>query len=77
MLNNLPQNSADFMILSEAAKIVARHPDTLKKWIRDRKLVGRKVVGRWMVSRESLATLMAGDADPIAETDPHTNGSHE
>jgi hypothetical protein len=52
---------------------MSRHPDTLKKWIREGRLVGRKVVGRWMVSQASLAVLMAGDPDPIRKTD----ASHE
>jgi hypothetical protein len=67
----LPPERPDLILLGEAARIVQRHPDTVKKWIREGRPAGsRKVVGRWMVSRESLAALMAGPAPTSIDRDP-------
>jgi ADP-ribose pyrophosphatase YjhB (NUDIX family) len=56
----IPFDRAEAATLREAAEIAGRTPETLRLWasLHD---IGRRIGGRWLVSRVALAMWLDGD----------------
>lgn len=55
--------------IPELARVVGRHPETLRRLARTDELPGvYRLGGRWMISREAADRLrkVTGDRDPVA-----------
>lgn len=49
------------LTVPEAARRVARNPETLRRWIREGKLRSRKIGTQHIIEEEDLQAVMAGD----------------
>jgi len=47
--------------LGEAAAALGVHVETMRKWLNDGTVAGRKVGGTWFVSRRELERLVGAD----------------
>jgi hypothetical protein len=59
-----PFNRAEVLSIDEAARIAGKSPRTLREWclLKD---IGRRIGGRWAVSRIALAMLLDDDQDAL------------
>lgn len=51
----------DYLTLKEAAKYLKRHPSTLRRWIKERKLKATKLAGKYgvfLIDRNDLMEFM-------------------
>lgn len=51
----------DFLTVKEAAKHLKRHPSTIRRWIKERKLPARKLAGKYgvyLISRSDILEFM-------------------
>jgi hypothetical protein len=60
-----PFNRAEVLSIEEAADIAGRSVRTLREWCQLHD-IGRRIGGRWAVSRVALATLLEGDKNALA-----------
>lgn len=51
--------------VEQAAKILQLHPDTVRIWLRDGRLRGRKMGRVWRIAAEELRRLSEAPAEPI------------
>lgn len=52
------------LTVPEAAKRTGRHPETIRRWIREGKLAARKVGTQHVIDEEDLAAIEAVDVLP-------------
>lgn len=55
------ENNQDILTVKEAAKMLEKHPETIRRWIKAKKLPARKVAGEYglyLVSRQDLLEYM-------------------
>jgi hypothetical protein len=59
-----PFNRAEAISVDEAARIAGRSPRTIREWcqIYD---IGRRIAGRWAISRIALQMLLDGDGEGL------------
>lgn len=60
----LPYDRREAANIAEAAQIANRSKRTVRDWAMLH-LLGRKIAGRWMVSRVALAMFLDGDRDAL------------
>ncbi|MEJ2441743.1 MAG: helix-turn-helix domain-containing protein [Patescibacteria group bacterium] len=51
----------DYLTVKETAKYLKKHPDTIRRWIRERKLRAQKLAGKYgvyLISRNDLLEFM-------------------
>jgi len=51
----------DYLTVKETAKYLKKHPDTIRRWIREKKLRATKLAGKYgvyLVSRSDLLEFM-------------------
>jgi excisionase family DNA binding protein len=49
--------------VEEIARILKKHPDTIRRLIRQKKIPARKIGGTWYVSEETLQRLISSDSE--------------
>lgn len=59
-----PYHAAEAVTIEQAAGIAGRKPRTLREWALLHDL-GRKIGGRWMISRVALAMFLDGNIDAL------------
>ena len=64
--SSLPIDRRDAISTSVAARIAGRSETTIKRWAEVHG-IGRRVVGRWEVSRVGLAMLLANDREALTD----------
>jgi len=52
------------LTVPEAAKRVAKNPETVRRWIREGKLTSRKIGTRHFIEEKDLDSLLQGDVLP-------------
>ena len=55
------RKSKDFLTVKETAKVLHKHPGTVRRWIRGRKLPAQKLGGKYgiyLISRSDLLEFM-------------------
>jgi hypothetical protein len=60
----IPFDIAEALSIPEAAKIAGRRPVTVREWAANYD-IGRRVCGRWMVSRVALAMHLDNDRNAL------------
>jgi excisionase family DNA binding protein len=63
----------DWMTLSEASQVLRLAPDTLRRWIRQGKLHGRKLGRAWRVQRAEVEQLLR---EQSSEAPPGTSSTN-
>lgn len=51
---------ADWISVTEAAKLSGYHPDRIRELIREGKIKGQKIITVWQVSQESVLAYVRG-----------------
>ncbi|TMC23434.1 MAG: helix-turn-helix domain-containing protein [Chloroflexi bacterium] len=49
--------------VEDVARILKKHPDTIRRLIRQKKIPARKIGGTWYVSEETLRRLMSEESN--------------
>jgi hypothetical protein len=60
-----PYNAAEALTIEQAALIAGRSPRTTRDWAA-RFDIGRRIQGRWAISKVALAMFLDGDATAVA-----------
>jgi hypothetical protein len=60
-----PYNAAEALTIEQAALIAGRSPRTIRDWAA-RFDIGRRIQGRWAISKVALAMFLDGDAVALA-----------
>ena len=60
-----PFNRAEVLSIEEAAEIAGKSIRTMREWCQ-RHDIGRRIGGRWAVSKVALAMLLDGEAEGLA-----------
>ena len=55
-----PLKSKDYLTVSEAAKYIGKHPDTVRRWLRDGSIKGKKLKGG---KKQDRYVLLRTDVD--------------
>ncbi len=50
----------DKITVPEAARLAQRHPETIKRWLREYKLSGEKIGQVWYIETASLTSVIRG-----------------
>ncbi len=53
------------LTVPEAARRAGRHPETIRRWIREGKLRARKVGTHYVLKESDLVDLLAGSGDTV------------
>ena len=62
----IPFDAAEAMTIAEAVRVAGRSDDTVRRWAQLHDL-GRRIGGRWMISRYALKMYLDGDKSALRE----------
>ncbi len=49
--------------VEDVAKLLKKHPDTIRRLIRQKKIPARKIGGSWYITAETLEKLLTTDVE--------------
>ncbi len=66
----MPDAQNEFLTVPQAAALLQVSNATIRKWLEDGTLPGRRLNRRWRIHRPTLIDALAGATGPVARDEP-------